>query len=250
MKRTAFALFLVAFAAAANADTFFDAIYADAGQTTLRTNVFDPTDSFDTSFFLKQHLISSDFVSAASGAASYVEFAYENRSASAISTTLTGTIEIFDKVNPRNGETNYYGLAYPDPSDSTGKTQAAPLLTSTFSVSVSAAANGTGVVGFTLDTPVSLTAGSAYGFAIKTNSDDLVPAATSGTTVGTGSIFRNILHYDIPNTGVMQAGGIYIANSMTSVGFALHSAAPVPEPTTIAALGLGAAAMIRRRKRS
>lgn len=253
MKRIASALVLVAVAAAANAATIFDSLYADAGQTAPRALNFDLSDpnySFDTFFFLQQHFVSSEFIPSTSTSMSYVQFGYQNRTNALVTGPITGSIEIFDTVNPHVGEINYSGIAYPD---ATGNAQETPMFTTSFSVDVSAAANGSGIAGFSLPSSVSLTGGHIYGFAIRTDSASIVPSVTIGGTVGAGSLYHNILHYDFGDTGTIPASGIYNSTvGGTSVGYALYTVAPqaTPEPSAFAALGLGAVAVLRRRKRA
>lgn len=246
MKKLYPTLALVILAGASHASTIFDSIYADAGQTTLRTNAITPG-TFDNTFFLTGHYVASEFTVGSAASLSYIQFGFQNNSKTAATTTLTGTVEIFDSVNPHNGEANYSGIAYPNAA---GTAQADPMVTLPFSVNVSVDALGTGIAGFSLPTSVSLAGGKTYGFAIRTASSTITPSASAGTTLGAGSPFTNIVHYDYGDTGTIPASGIYWPNKISSVSYALYTAAPVPEPTTIAALGLGAVAMIRRRKRA
>lgn len=70
-------------------------------------------------------------------------------------------------------------------------------------------------------------------------------AVIAGILPVTGVSGRLAFRYDVPNGGSSGVNGDYIG-----IDDVAYTAAPVPEPATMAALGLGALAVLRRRKRA
>ena len=245
MKKSVLPLALLALASVANADTIFDAIYADAAQTTLRRTALAPDDTFSNYFFAQNHLVGGFFTTESAADLGYIEYQYRNMTNATVSGTVTGTVQIFSTINPNLVTGGASGAAFTD-----------PILTTTFSLDATTAAYGSGIGGFSLDAPVSLQGGKTYGFAIKIASTSIIPTFTNGPTYGTGTVglagYNNV-NYDFGNTGVIPAtaGVSFDFQALNqNVGYALYTVAPVPEPASMMALGVGALVVLRRRKRA
>lgn len=257
MKRAVLALAIFGAVGVVHADTIFDSIYSDAGQTSFRWYLNDKNNSngpafsyFNNKFFSGNKFDAGFFTTGASGTPLVdVGFRYLNIGTDATS-TFNGTVEIFDTVNPEvvtninSGSPVFSGL----------------VASTNFTITATTAADDTGVARFSLSSPINLDANHAYGIALKINSTTVVPVFTTGDTYGAGTVGyagMNAIHYapsastDGSQIPVWNAATINFNAPNQNLGFALYStAAPVPEPATMAALGLGVAGMLRRRKRA
>lgn len=243
MKKLALALSLSVLAGAASADTLFDSINLDPAGTTPRSNYSI------LSSLIANKLTGGFFTLGSASSLTDISFLFHNAGATTL-TSLAGSLQIYRTVDP-NFSTSSQAIAFTDPIFTTGAADT-PLAISLSGLSLAKGAIGTGVK--TLDTPVNLSAGT-YGFTLKFTTTKVAAVATYGSSYGAGSGFATWSSGFLADTSgtktLLRDSDAFVLNQPNSnLGFALRGTQAVPEPASMTALGLGALAMLRRRKRA
>lgn len=250
MNKAVFAALAAVCAASSQAAYLYDSLYTDATHTAY----VGPSDTGS----LPRSFKADTFILADRGASpSYsitgVSFGIVNWAAAAVNFNIRAEISLFDSTT---GATTGATSLFANP---------AILTTSATFANVALNTNTFTVGTVTFGTPLTWTAanGTLGGFTLKilhdNNNDGVfVEDQNLSSIVTTSAAYvnpyvggsTNGYYRDADSSGNFTGSDFRTLTNRSDVGFVvIGEAAPVPEPATLAALGLGAAALIRRKRR-